>query len=140
MINNSFSGEMAELTTKLASAAEGERRAKEQLEIRKDERNTEVTDLQNEVSWFRGEYDQLLLKVSFDLIIVISYDSYEVIWGCLGSFEVVLVHSRSHERGSKFDRQMMLSKIITHGAISGQTLRCCPKMITKKLPKLTKNV
>ena len=100
MINNSFSGEMAELTTKLASAAEGERRAKEQLEIRKDERNTEVTDLQNEVSWFRGEYDQLLLKVSFDLIIVISYDSYEVIWGMFGVIEVVLVHSRSHERGS----------------------------------------
>ena len=54
---------MAELTTKLACAAEGERKAKEQLEIRKDERNTEVTDLQNEVTWFRGEYDQLLLKV-----------------------------------------------------------------------------
>ena len=68
--NNQFSGEMAELTTKLACAAEGERRAKEQLEIRKDERNTEVTDLQNEVSWFRGEYDQLLLKVSFDQIMV----------------------------------------------------------------------
>jgi len=57
-------GEMAELTTKLACAAEGERRAQEQLEIRKDERNTEVTDLQNEVSWFRGEYDQLLLKLN----------------------------------------------------------------------------
>ena len=63
--NNLFLGEMAELTTKLACAAEGERRAKEQLEIRKDERNTEVTDLQNEVTWFRGEYDQLLLKVCF---------------------------------------------------------------------------
>jgi hypothetical protein len=57
-------GEMAELTTKLACAAEGERRAKEQLEIRKDERITEVTDLQNEVTWFRGEYDQLLLKLN----------------------------------------------------------------------------
>ena len=71
--NHAFLGEMAELTTKLACAAEGERRAKEQLEIRKDERNTEVTDLQNEVSWFRGEYDQLLLKVNFD--------PFKVIWG-----------------------------------------------------------
>jgi DNA repair exonuclease SbcCD ATPase subunit len=56
-------GEMAELASKLSVAAEGERRAKEQLDARKDEKQTEVTDLQNEVSWFRGEYDQLLKKV-----------------------------------------------------------------------------
>ena len=74
---------MAELTTKLACAAEGERRAKEQLEIRKDERNTEVTDLQNEVTWFRGEYDQLLLKVCF----IILMGSFEVIQGHSGSFK-----------------------------------------------------
>ena len=76
---------MAELTTKLACAAEGERRAKEQLEIRKDERNTEVTDLQNEVTWFRGEYDQLLLKVCF----VILPGSSEVISGHLRLFEAI---------------------------------------------------
>ena len=105
MINNSFSGEMAELTTKLACAAEGERRAKEQLEIRKDERNTEVTDLQNEVSWFRGEYDQLLLKVSFDQITAVK--------GQLGSVEVILVLSRSHENLEEWG-QIMFLKVKNH--------------------------
>lgn len=49
---------------KLATAADGERRAQEQLSQRNDEQTAEVNDLHNEVSWFRGEYDQLLKKVS----------------------------------------------------------------------------
>ena len=59
-----ISGELAELTVKLATAADGERRAQEQLSQRNDEQTAEVNDLHNEVSWFRGEYDQLLKKVS----------------------------------------------------------------------------
>ena len=54
---------MADLTARLATAAEGERKAKEQLDIRNEEQFAEVKDLQNEVTWFRGEYDQLLKKV-----------------------------------------------------------------------------
>ena len=57
-------GELIDLTQKLAKTAEAERKAKEELEIRKEEKDTEVSDLQNEVSWFRGEYDQLLKKVN----------------------------------------------------------------------------
>merc|ERR1712110_181047 len=57
-------GELVELTHKLANTAEAEKKAKEELEIRKEEKDTEVSDLQNEVSWFRGEYDQLLKKLN----------------------------------------------------------------------------
>lgn len=57
-------GELAELTVKLAHAADGERRAQEQLSTRNEEQAAEVSDLQNEVSWFRGEYDQLLKKLN----------------------------------------------------------------------------
>ena len=59
-----ISGELVELTVKLATAADGERRAQEQLTQRNDEQTAEVNDLHIEVSWFRGEYDQLLKKVS----------------------------------------------------------------------------
>ena len=62
------SGELAELTVKLAHAADGERRAQEQLSTRNEEQAAEVSDLQNEVSWFRGEYDQLLKKVRSEAI------------------------------------------------------------------------
>ena len=120
---------MAELTTKLACAAEGERRAKEQLEIRKDVRNTEVTDLQNEVSWFRGEYDQLLLKVSFDPIMVIMghLGTFGIIWGRSDALKVT-------RWGSNYDfgDQNPLE------VIAGHTLYFGPKMI-KNHKKATKN-
>merc|ERR1711935_959615 len=56
--------ELVELTVKIATAADGERRAQEQLTQRNDEQTAEVNDLHIEVSWFRGEYDQLLKKLN----------------------------------------------------------------------------
>ena len=52
----------------MAHAAEGERRAQAELEQRNEEQVNEVNDLQNEVTWFRGEYDQLLKKVQLFVI------------------------------------------------------------------------
>ena len=54
---------MGDLTAQIFQVQEAEKKVREELEIRKEEKQKETKDLQNEVTWLRSEYDQLLKKV-----------------------------------------------------------------------------